>query len=68
MDFDPQGLYLVLSIEQASLYGILFAADHRHLMLDIREVASLPLELIAALGEFFGLRVKFTLYLVSGGV
>lgn len=33
--FDSQGLDLVLSIEEASLYGILFAADHRHLMLDI---------------------------------
>jgi hypothetical protein len=35
LDFDSQGLDLVLSIEEASLYGILFPADHRHLMLDI---------------------------------
>ena len=68
MDFDSEGLYLVLSIEEASLYGILFTADHRHLMLYIREVTSLPLELIAALSEFFGLRIKLTLYLISGGI
>jgi hypothetical protein len=68
LDFDSQGLYLVLSIEEASLNGILFTADHRHLMLNIREVTSLPIELIAALGEFFGLRVKFTLNIISGGI
>jgi len=68
LDFDSEGLYLVLSIEEASLYGILFTADHRHLMLNIREVTSLSLELIATLSEFFSFRVKFTLYLISGGV
>lgn len=35
LHFDSQGLNLVLSIEEASLYGILFSADYRHLMLYI---------------------------------
>jgi hypothetical protein len=68
LDFDSQALDLVLSIEEASLYGILFPAHYRHLMLDIREVTCLSLKLIAALGEFFGLRIKFTLNLISGSV
>lgn len=68
LDFDSEGLDLVFSIEEASLYGILLAADDRHLMLDIGEVTSLSLKLIAALGEFFGLRIKFTLNLISGSV
>jgi hypothetical protein len=41
--FLSEHLDLILSFKDTSLYVVLFAADDRHLMLDIREIPGLTL-------------------------
>jgi hypothetical protein len=64
----PECLDLVFSLEEAALDSVFFATDDRHLMLNIREVSSLPLELETAFRELLSLGIKLALEFIPGRV